>query len=181
MSPDTCIHPAASVTLADFTSPGLMVPSLRGCDAASVIQELSQAMQHEKRVPDLLPFYEAALNREFLVSSDMEAGMAFPHARLPGLKELAFALGRSEEPLRWGAKAIRPVRLVFLLAVPKTDSTQYLLVVAGLGRLARDSQLVEKLQTAPDNFQMFEVIQQVELRTNTFLNSKGGLPHPPSA
>ena len=87
------------MTLADFTSPGMIIPHLRGQDAASVIQELSHALQREGRVPDLLPFYHAVLNREFLVSTDMEAGMALPHARLPGLKELAFAFGRSDQPL----------------------------------------------------------------------------------
>ena len=71
------------MTLADFTTSELILPNLRGDDVATVIQELSRALQREKRVPDLLPFYHAALNREFLVSSDWEAGMAFPHARLP--------------------------------------------------------------------------------------------------
>jgi mannitol/fructose-specific phosphotransferase system IIA component (Ntr-type) len=154
------------MTLADFTSPGLIVPRLRGQDVAAVIQELSQAMQREKRVPDLLPFYHAALNQEFLVSTDMEAGMAFPHARLPGLKELSFALGRSAEPLGWTARATRSVRLVFLMAVPATDSTQYLLLISGLARLGNDSRLAAMLQAAPDAFQMLEVLQQVTLRTD---------------
>jgi|ERR1035437_3459072 mannitol/fructose-specific phosphotransferase system IIA component (Ntr-type) len=154
-----------AMTLADFTSPGLILPYLRGQDAASVIQELSQALQREKRVPDLLPFYHAALNHEFLVSSDIEAGMAFPHARLPGLKELAFAVGRSKEPLDWGSKNTRSVRLVFLIAVPATDSTQYLLLISGLARLAKDNLLVEKLHASHDAFQMLEALQQIKLQT----------------
>jgi len=155
------------MTLADFTSPGLIISHLRGQDAASVIQELSQAMQREQYVPDLLPFYHAALNREFLVSTDMEAGMAFPHARLPGLKELLFAFGRSDQPLGWGAKATRSVRLVFLMAVPATDSTQYLSLISGLTRLAKDSPLVDKLMVAQDTFQILEVLQEIKLRTNS--------------
>jgi mannitol/fructose-specific phosphotransferase system IIA component (Ntr-type) len=134
------------MTLADFTSPALVVPHLRGHDVAAVIQELSQALQREKRVADLLPFYHAALNREFMVSSDMEAGMAFPHARLPALKELSFALGRSDPPLVWGARSTGAVRLVFL---------------------AKDSRLVKQLQSAEDNFQMLEVLRQIELRTSS--------------
>ena len=160
------------MNLADFTSPGLILPHLRGHDAASVIQELSQALRREKRVPDLLLFYHAALNHEFLVSSDMEAGMAFPHARLPGLKELAFAVGRSLRPLDWGSKNTRSIRLVFLIAVPATDSTRYLLLIAGLARLAKDSQLVEKLHAAQDAFQMLEALRQIKLpsgQTNDIL------------
>jgi mannitol/fructose-specific phosphotransferase system IIA component (Ntr-type) len=176
MSPDTIIHSTTSMTLPDFTSPDLIVPHLRGQNAASVIQELSQAMQREKRVPDLLPFYHATLNREFLVGSDWEAGMVFPHARLPALKELSFALGRSDEPLGWGAKAVRSVRLVFLIAVPATDSTQYLSLISGLARLAKEDRLVENLHSAQDKFQILEVLQQVRLRSSPDSTTKAITP-----
>ena len=169
MSPNTIIHPTTLMTLADLTSPGLIVPHLRGQDAASVIQELSQALQREGRVPDLLPFYHTALNREFLVSTEMEAGMAFPHARLPGLKELSFAFGRSPESgsgLPWGARGACTVRLVFLIAVPATEATQHLLLISGLARLAKENRLVEKLHAAQDTFQILEVLQQVRLRSS---------------
>ena len=168
MLPDTVTTPNTSMTLADFTSPGLIIPHLRGQDAASVIKELCQALQREGRVPDLLPFYHTALNREFLVSTEMEAGMAFPHARLPGLKELSFAFGRSPESgsgLPWGARGACTVRLVFLIAVPATEATQHLLLISGLARLAKENRLVEKLHAAQDTFQILEVLQQVKLFT----------------
>lgn len=155
------------MTLAHFTSPGLIIPHLRSQDAPGVIQELSQAMQRAKRVPDVLPFYHAALNREFLVSTDMEAGMAFPHARLPGLRELCFAFGRSDEPLGWGVKAARSVRLVFLMAVPATDATQCLWLISGLARLAKEGSLVEKLRGAQDTVEILKVLQQIKLRTGS--------------
>ena len=163
----SAMNPPPTLTLADFTSGGLLVPRLRGLDAASVIQELSQVLQREKRIPDLLPFYHAALNREFMVSTNMEAGMAFPHARLPALKEVAFAFGRSDQPLGWGSKASGAVRLVFLLAVPATDATQYLLLISGLARLAKDGRLVAELHAARNASQVLAVLRQVELRTNS--------------
>lgn len=167
MSSDSIlIHATANRTLADFTSSGMVVPHLRGTDAPSVIQELSQELQRERCIPDLLPFYQAALNREFMVSTDMEAGMAFPHARLPGLKEVAFSLGRSDAPLHWGTNAMGSVRLVFLMAVPATDSAQYLLLVSGLARLAKNHRLMEQLHAARDSFQIIEVLKQVALRSN---------------
>jgi len=166
------MNPNSATTLADFTSPDLIIPHLRGHDVASVVQELSHALQRENRVPDLLPFYHAALNRELLLSSHWDPDIAFPHARLPGLKGLSFALGRSDQPLSWGAKASRPVRLVFLIAVPATEATQYLSLISGLARLAKEGQLVGKLRGATDAAQMFDVLQQIELRVSpTLFNS----------
>ncbi len=157
---------SGALTVADFTCAGLLVPQLRGLDAASVIQELSQGLQREKRIPDLLPFYHAALNREFMVSTNMEAGMAFPHARLPALQHVSFAFGRSATPLGWGAKAMGAVRLVFLIAVPATDATQYLSLISGLARLAKDPRLVEQLHAARDAAQLLAILKQIELRTS---------------
>lgn len=155
------------MTLADFTSPGLIIPRLSGDEAASAIKELAQALQRENRVPDVLPFYQDALNREFLVSTDMDAGMAFPHARVPGLPQVSFALGRCEKPIRWGPDASRLVELVFLVAVPATDATQYLLLISGLARLSKNEGLMARLHAANDPARILEVLQQVGLHTRS--------------
>lgn len=154
------------MTLADYTSPEMIVPYLRGRDIAAVLQELSRVLHRERRVPDLLPFYHAALNREFLVSTDAEAGMACPHARVPGLPALCYALGRSEEPLGWGNRVVPGVRLVFLIAVPATDAIQYLLLTSGLARLAKEEGLVQRLHQAQDTFEIIEVLKHIELRSS---------------
>jgi mannitol/fructose-specific phosphotransferase system IIA component (Ntr-type) len=152
------------MTLADFTKPGLIVAHLRSRDATSAIHELSLAMQREGCVPDWLPFYHEALNREFLLGTDMEAGMAFPHARLAGLKELAFAFGRSDELFAWGPQVMHPVRMVFLLAVPATDSDHYLPLISGLARLSGNAPLLEKIRGAADSAEIIAVFRQVVLR-----------------
>lgn len=155
------------MTLADFTSPGLVVPRLCGRDAAAVIQELGQALWRGQRIPDLPQFCRAVLQRESQASTVMEAGMAFPHARLPDLEDISYAFGRSDAPLRWGADAAGSGRLVFLLAVPANDSTQYLRLISGLARLAKARPLVEKLHAAPEASQIMEVLRQVGLHPNS--------------
>ena len=160
----TAVNTVAS--LAEFTTINSLVPQLRSRDMAEVIQELSQVLQRERRVADGQAVYLAAMNRERICSSNMEVGMAFPHARLAGLKELSFALGRSREPLRWGNTAGN-VQLVFLMAVPENDSMQYLSLISGLARLSKDRYLLDKIQTAHDASQLFEVLGEIKLRTGS--------------
>lgn len=155
------------MTLANFTSPGLIIPRLHGRDATTVIQELAAAMQQEGRVPDGESLCRAALSRECQGGTDMEDGMAFPHARLAGLKELSFALGRSDKLLDWGTENVRPVRLVFLLAVPAMDYAQYLRLISGLARLSKDGPLVKQLHAAQDASQVIELLRQVELKAGS--------------
>ena len=87
MSANQVMSSESALTLADFTSPALIVPDLRGQDAAAVIQELSAALQREGRVTDLLQFYHSALNQEYLCSTVAEPGWAMPYALVKGLQE----------------------------------------------------------------------------------------------
>ena len=163
MLPKNPIDAESFVSPANFTLPALIVPQLREREAVGVIKELSQLLHQEGCVPDVLPFYNAALNREFLVSSAIESGIAFPHARLSGQPQVVFALGRSEEPLAWGPRGAHPVRLVFLLAVPAIDAGNYILLIGSLARLSLDLSRLERLHNARDSVEMFDVLKEVRL------------------
>jgi mannitol/fructose-specific phosphotransferase system IIA component (Ntr-type) len=158
------VNIAAPVTLADYTQPGLIVPRLREQDTAGIISELSQALQREGCVPDLLPFYHAALNQELLANSALECGLAFPHARLSGVKRLQFAFGCTREPVNWGAKGSWPVQLVFLLAVPATDATSYLHLLASLARLGQQPELLDQLRAAEDAEAVLATLERIRMR-----------------
>ena len=161
---EATLNVAAPVSLADHTQPRLIVPRLRERDTAGVISELSQAFQREGCVPDVLPFYQAALNQELLANSALECGLAFPHARLSGVKRLQFAFGRTPEPIVWGARSSWPVQLVFLLAVPATDAAGYLQLLAGLARLGQQPELLAQLRGAEDAEAIFAVLQKARMR-----------------
>jgi mannitol/fructose-specific phosphotransferase system IIA component (Ntr-type) len=164
MPPQATVQISAPATLVDYTQPGLIVPSLRERDAAGIISELSQALQREGYVPDLLPFYHAALNQELLANSALECGLAFPHARLSGVKRLQFALGRTPEPIIWGARGSWPVQLIFLLAVPATDAASYLHLLASLAKLGQQTDLLAELRAADNAEAILAVLERVRMR-----------------
>ena len=152
----------AGATLATHTSPGLIIPALRGSDAPAVIQELSAAIQREGHIPDLLPFYQAALNREYLCSTVTEPGWALIHVLVKGLDKPWFALGRTSAPMAWGNSGFR-VQLIFLLAAPETDARAYMTLVLGVIRLSREAKLVDRLLKAKDSPEIIELLRHVRM------------------
>jgi len=164
MAPEAATHVAAPVTVADYTQRELIVPWLREQDAAGIINELSSALQRQGGMPDLLPFYQAALNQEMLAGSSLPCGLAFPHARLSGVKRLQFAFGRTPKPIIWGPKSAWRVQMVFLLAVPATDAAGYLHLLASLARLGQQSKLLTRLRTADNADDTLAVLDQIRLR-----------------
>jgi mannitol/fructose-specific phosphotransferase system IIA component (Ntr-type) len=164
MHADLMPNAATQFTLANFTSPQLVVPRLRQCDTAGIISELSQVLQRHNIVPDVLPFYHAALNQELLVNSALGCGLAFPHARSSGIKQLHFAFGRAPQPVTWGAKGSWPVQFIFLLAVPATDAAQYLHLLAGLARLGQQTELLGELRGSETVPAVLGVLERIKLR-----------------
>jgi mannitol/fructose-specific phosphotransferase system IIA component (Ntr-type) len=163
MSLDT-LNLVAPVCLADYTRPALVQPCLRERDTAGIISELSQALQQQGFVPDVLPFYHAALNRELMANSALDCGIAFPHARLGGVKQLQFALGRVPHPVIWGAKGSWPVQLVFLLAVPATGAANYLHLLASLARLGQQPELVGQLRSAGSTDLILGLLSKIRIK-----------------
>ncbi len=135
MPPNLKPSAAPPTSLAAHTRAGLIVSELTGRDAAGIIHELSQALQREHCVPDVLAFYHTALNHQLLFNSVLDSGIAVPHARLNAVSELQFAFGRAPEPVTWGARGARTVDLVFLIAVPATNAASYLHLLAAIARL----------------------------------------------
>jgi len=158
--------PAPDFSVADFTSPELIVPGLRGRDAPTVIRELCAVLHDAGRVPDPLGFYQAVFNREFLGCTANADGVAFPHARVSGLSRISLALGRSSEPFLWGSQAPGPVRVVLLCAVPATEATAYLLLTSGLVRWLRQAGSVDALVNAVGTASLFELLGRIPLRPN---------------
>lgn len=152
-----------AATMADLTAEGLILPRVAGRDTLGVIQELSKVLQKAGCVQDLLPFYTAAMNREFLAGTVLDAGIAFPHARIQGLSRVHFAMGRCDPPVAWGLKGGLPVRLVFLVAAPATDATGYLGLVSALVRLSCDGELVEQLCRGSGASAILEILGRVSL------------------
>ena len=123
------------MTVGDFTELSLLVPQLLGADQATAIHALSHRLQGAGRIEDSLTFFQAALQRDYLSSSAIEGGVAFPHARGHGINRFSLALGLSKEGVHWRDGS--QVHAVFLIGVPSVEAQLYLAVVSALARQSR--------------------------------------------
>jgi mannitol/fructose-specific phosphotransferase system IIA component (Ntr-type) len=164
MPVELTVGPVGQLSVAHYTSARLIVPQLRERDAAGIISELSQVLQREGCVADVLPFYQTALNHELLTNSAHESGFALPHGRVNGVKQLQLAFGRTAEPVIWGPKGSWPVQLVFLLAVPATDAACYLHLLASLARLGQQPERLAALRGAKLPEDVLAILEDVRIR-----------------
>lgn len=124
-----------TITVGDFTELSLLIPQLVGADQATAIHALSHRLQDTGRIADSLTFFQSALQRDYLSSSAIESGVAFPHARGHGIHRFSLALGLSKEGIHWRDGS--QVHAVFLIGVPSVETQLYLAVGSALARQSR--------------------------------------------
>jgi mannitol/fructose-specific phosphotransferase system IIA component (Ntr-type) len=151
-------------TVADYTSPDLIVPELLSDTADGVITELCGTLERAGRLHDPPAFQAAVRARELMSPTSFSEGWALPHARLKGLSQLSFALARTRQPVVWPGDGRARVQTVFLFAVPEFEARTYLNLISALAKLNQTSDLLQQLLSAPDARSMYEVLEEVPLR-----------------
>jgi len=119
------------VGIARFSAEKLMVPSLAAKTKEEAIRELAEIMQAAKFIDKADKLVSGALEREGILSTGMENGLAFPHVRGVEGGGLTLALGTSREGIQFSDEGV-PSNIIFLITIPTAVSAFYLRLMAGL-------------------------------------------------
>lgn len=114
-----------------FSAESLMAPKLNARTGADAIRELAHLMADRNFVTGVDRLIEAALEREAVLSTAMENGLAFPHVRGVEGGGLTLALGVSADGLRYD-DANNVVNIIFFITIPTAVSAFYMRLISGL-------------------------------------------------
>ena len=146
------------MTLGHFTESALLVPRLLGETQANVIRELAGRLRRAERIDDLEGFIAPVMEREAAVPTLIGDGVALPHARGSGIKSLSLAVGFSAGGIPWpGRDSI--VHVVFMSAIPFTETRRYLSLLSGLSKLVQDDTAFQNFINSTRAEQMLEVLE----------------------
>ena len=155
-------QPASPIRIGDFLRPEAVIADLSGRTARAVLAELCQP--HADLV-DLPPTLEALLEREKVGSTGLVAGLAIPHARIPGLPRIVASFGRSKAGVEFRAADGGRSHYFFALLTPEVHAPEQALerqIYANL--LARISFIFERpalrraILTARDSRDIYRLI-----------------------
>lgn len=114
-----------------FSAEELMVCDLGSATREQAIAKLALAMEKHGFISSAENLVTAALEREGVLSTAMEGGLAFPHVRGVEGGGLTLAMGVSADGIDWDGEK---VNMVFLSAIPVAVSAFYLRLMAGLAQ-----------------------------------------------
>jgi mannitol/fructose-specific phosphotransferase system IIA component (Ntr-type) len=145
---------ARQIGIARFSAPSLMVSPLSGTTPEEVLGELCQRMQQEAFVEDGNHLFELAMQREAIISTGVDSGMAFPHVRGVEGGGLTMALGIHKKGIHFGGPGKTLTRIFFFMVIPTATSAFYLKLIAGLSQTFREKEAREALLAVADDEQV---------------------------
>jgi len=143
-----------------YIAKSCVVPTLKAKNKADALRELTHLLFDKKRMGSVSPALDQIIAREATESTGIGRGIAVPHARVTGLKNLACAVGRAPEGLNFMAIDRRPVHLLFLICYPPNDQTKYLNFVATVAKLLSDPAHLKGMMDAESAEDMYDVLEE---------------------
>lgn len=137
-----------------------IITDLKSQDKVSVVRELAEAVHQAEPSINTEELVQTLLEREKLGSTGIGSGVAIPHGKLPQIKKIVAAFGRSKTGIDFDSQDGEAAHLFFALVAPENTAGLHLKALAKLSRVLKDAEFREKLLTAPNQEAIYQVITE---------------------
>ena len=148
--------------ISEYLKPEAIMMEIKAKEKIAAINELVEHMVENEMVSDGKEFIKALAKRENLESTGIGDGIAIPHARTNAVSELVLAFARSPEGIDFSSLDGKPSHIIFLIASPENQKSEYIMALAKLSRLLRKHPVREMLRSAKDPKEVFQIIKANE-------------------
>jgi len=148
----------------DILSEDLVVAELAARSKTEVLVELAKAVSRGHPEIDVARLVGALEERERLNSTALGDGVAIPHGKLPGIRRVFAAFGRSRQGVDFQSLDGKPTHLFFLLVAPEDSAGAHLKALARISRLLKDASFRQRLLEAPDAKALWSIIRDEDAR-----------------
>lgn len=105
---------------------------------------------------------EALMAREALGPTGVGHGVALPHARLNGIKDVIGVFVLLDKPIDFDAVDRQPVDIAFALFAPEEAGVEHLKALALVSRTLRDASVCNKLRANPDASTLYAILNEAK-------------------
>ncbi len=150
--------------IVDFLTASDIMPDLQANTREGILREMVEHLKDAGNITDTNKLVEILLDREMLGSTGIGHGVAIPHGRLEGLKEILLVFGRSVDGIDFEAHDGHPVNLFFLLVAPEDSAGLHLKALARISRIVKNPECRGALLGGGDSDSLFQVIASEDER-----------------
>ncbi|OHB61506.1 MAG: hypothetical protein A2Y12_06955 [Planctomycetes bacterium GWF2_42_9] len=150
------------MVLTQILEPTCVKVPLESTNKESVIKELVDLLGDANLLANKEQVFQAVITRESTKSTGIGFGIAIPHGKCTGVKELVMAMGISHKGIDFQSIDGKPVHIVVLLASPVDRTGPHIQALARISRLMLDEDFKNKLQAAQSAEELYKLISEKE-------------------
>ena len=144
--------------LSEILKPANIKIPLDAKNKTEAIGELVQVLAGSGDVSDPKKVLDAVLEREATRTTGIGNGLAIPHGKCQGTKDLVMAIGRAANPIDFQAIDGRPVTIIWMLASPPDKTGPHIHALARISRLMTIDKFRAALLQAKTPQEAFDII-----------------------
>ncbi|HSV13930.1 MAG TPA: PTS sugar transporter subunit IIA [Tepidisphaeraceae bacterium] len=144
--------------LTDILKPENIKVPLEAKTKNDAIAELVQVLAASGQVTDPKKVLDAVLEREATRTTGIGNGLAIPHGKCPGTKDLVMAIGKPAQPIDFQSIDGRPVSVIWMLASPPEKTGPHIHALARISRLMTIDKFQQALRLAKTPQEVFDAI-----------------------
>jgi PTS system nitrogen regulatory IIA component len=142
----------------DLLSPARILADIRINSKKRLFEFISTTMARKNPELNSREIFESICAREHLGSTALGNGVAIPHGRINGTRDVEALFLRLTKPLSFDADDGIPVDLIFALVVPKECTGDHEKLLASIVNRFGDTQLLEQLRNAADANEIWQLL-----------------------
>lgn len=129
-------------------SKDLIICNLKATNKDEAILELVDLVSTSHNITDRQVLLDDIMQREQKMSTGMEHGIAFPHAKSEGVKHLTIAIGRKKSGIEFDSLDGLPSQIFVLIASPTDEAAPHLQVLAAVSGVLSQEENRKKILEA---------------------------------
>ena len=145
--------------ITDYLTSELVVAELAVSSKDEALQQLAEHVAAVSPELESAGVLAVLKEREALGSTGIGGGIAIPHGKTSGLKEVVVLFARSSPGVEFSAVDGKPVHLIFLLLAPVGAAGTHLKILARISRMLKQPEFCDKLLAASDAGELYDLIK----------------------
>jgi fructose-specific phosphotransferase system IIA component len=136
------------------------ITELRSNTKNDVLVELVDVLAYHGRLNDRDEVLKDILEREKTMSTGMQHGIALPHAKSEGVKDICVAVGVKKSGIDFDSMDGEPARIFIMVASPKRTSSPHIQFLAAIGTVLKDDTVREQVINAGSRDEVVKLLRR---------------------
>jgi fructose-specific phosphotransferase system IIA component len=149
-----------SANLLSLITPQCISIDLKGETKEEIVTELVEILSAQNKLLNKEASLKDVLDREKIMSTGMQHGIALPHAKTDGVSDLAVAVGIKKGGVDFESADGEKSRIFILLLSPKKTSGPHIQFLAAIGTVLKDDDVRKELIEAQSKERVVMLLQK---------------------